>query len=309
MRIPLPAVSAKDNLKAAGLVSLTMCLFAISDTLVKSLFERLAVGQVLGLRGLFITCLLLAFLAVRRRRVIIAQLLDRIALARAAIEIAVALAFFKSLQLMPLADATVLLFAAPIIMTLASSVFMGETVGPRRWAAILVGFGGVLLVAGPGNQTIGLTALLPLTAAVLVAIRDLITRFIPPTHDSTTVALTTALAVTFGGWLSLPAGTFGLAAAWQMPSPLEWLLVLLSAAMIGVAYNTVVVGYRLGEISFLAPFRYASIPLAILLSFTVFGDRPSLAMLGGALIITASGIYIFTRESRLAKQARLAEGA
>lgn len=306
---PFPAVSASDNLKAAGLVSLTMSLFAISDALVKSLFERLAVGQVLGLRGLCITCLLIAFIALRGRRLIIAEMLDRIALTRAALEIAVAFAFFKSLQLMPLADATVLLFAAPIIMTVASTVFLGEKVGPRRWAAILVGFGGVVLVAGPGNQTIGLTALLPLTAAFLVAIRDLITRFIPPTHDSTTVALTTALAVTIGGGLSLPAGELGLTAPWLLPTAGEWTIILLSAAIIGIAYNTVVIGYRLGEISFLAPFRYTSIPLAILLSWTVFGDVPSLAMLSGALIITGSGIYIFTRESRLAKRTQLADGA
>lgn len=306
---PLPTVQASDNFKAAGLVGLTMSLFAISDTLIKSLFDRLAVGQVLGLRGLFITCLLLAFIAVRGRRLIIKEMLDRVTFSRAVLEIAVALTFFKSLQVMPLADATVLLFAAPIIMTLASTLFLGEKVGPRRWTAILVGFGGVVLVAGPGNQTIGLTALWPLTSAVLVAIRDLITRLIPPTHDSTTVALTTALAVTVGGWLTLPAGGLGIADPWLMPTAGEWALILLSSAIIGVAYNTVVIGYRLGEVSFLAPFRYTSIPLAILLSWTVFSDVPSAAMLIGALIITGSGIFIFTRERQLAKRAQLAKEA
>lgn len=305
---PGPPASAADNLKAAGLVSLTMSLFAISDTLVKSLFERLAVGQVLGLRGLFITCLLLAFLLVRHRRLVLGQLLDRIALARAGLEIAVAYAFFKSLQLMPLADATVLLFAAPIIMTVAATLFLGEKVGPRRWTAVLVGFAGVVLVAGPGNATIGLAALLPLTAAFLVAGRDLITRFIPPGHDSTTVALTTAVGVTLGGWLSLPAGALGIATPWLLPSAGEWAIILLSAAIIGTAYNTIVIGYRLGETSFLAPFRYTAIPLAILLSWTVFGDVPSPVMLLGALIITGSGLFIFARERQLAKQAQLAGG-
>jgi len=302
-----PPVSAADNLKAALLVSLTMSLFAISDTLVKSLFDRLAVGQVLGLRGLFITCLLMGFIVLRQRRVIRAELLDRIAVTRGILEIALAFAFFKSLQLMPLADATVLLFAAPIIMTVTAALFLGEKVGPRRWTAVLVGFGGVVLVAGPGNETIGVAALLPLTAAFLVAARDLITRFIPPGHDSTTVALTTAIAVTLGGWLSLPAGALGIDHAWQPPTPAEWGIVFLSALIIGTAYNTVVIGYRLGETSFLAPFRYSAIPLAILLSWTVFGDVPSPAMLLGALIITGSGIFIFTRERQLARRAQLAD--
>jgi drug/metabolite transporter (DMT)-like permease len=304
---PPAAVPAADNLRAAGMVALTMSFFAISDTLVKTLFDRLPVGQVLGLRGALIMLLLMGILVVRRRRLLLAHLVDRIAMLRALSEIAVAYAFFKSLQLMPLADATVLLFAAPIIMTVASTLLLGEQVGPRRWTAVLVGFLGVVFVAGPGNASIGWTALLPLAAAFIVAGRDLITRFVPPDHDSTTVALTTAIAVTIGGWLSLPLGGLGLAGSWVWPTSAEWLVIAASSLLIGIAYNTVVIGYRLGEASFLAPFRYTSIPLAILLSWTVFGDVPSFLMLAGALIISGSGIFIFARERQLAKRAQLAD--
>jgi drug/metabolite transporter (DMT)-like permease len=302
-------VSSADNLRAAGLVALTMSLFAVSDTLVKTLFDRLPVGQVLALRGAGITMLLLGFLWLRRRRLVLAHILGRVALGRAVLEVAVAYAFFKSLELMPLTDATVLLFAAPIIMTISATLFLGEKVGPRRWTAVLLGFGGVVLVAGPGNQSVGIAALLPLTAAFLVAGRDLITRFVPPNHDSTTVALTTAIMVMIGGWLSLPLGGLGLAGSWLWPSPMEWLVVAASAVLIGTAYNAVVTGYRLGEASFLAPFRYTAIPLAILLSWSVFGDVPSPAMLIGALIITGSGIFIFARERQLARRAQMADGA
>jgi len=302
-----PAVAPADNLRAAGMVALTMSLFAVSDTLVKTLFDRLPVGQVIALRGLVITCLLAGFLVVRHRRLVLRHLLDRIALARALIEVLVAFAFFKSLALMPLADATVILFGSPIIMTVAAALLLGEKVGPRRWTAVVIGFLGVVLVAGPGNRTIGWAALLPLSAAVLVAVRDLITRFVPKTHDSTTVALTTAIAVSIGGWLSLPASALGLAAGWLWPTADEWLVIAASALLIGTAYNTVVIGYRLGEASFLAPFRYSSIPLAILLSWTVFGDVPSVAMLSGALIIAGSGIFILVRERQLANRPQLAK--
>ena len=250
-----PMVSATDNLRAAGMVTLTMSLFAVSDTLVKTLFDRLPVGEVVALRGLLITGLLVSFLVVRHRRLVLRHLLDRIALTRALIEVFVAFAFFKSLALMPLADATVILFGSPIIMTVAASLFLGEKVGPRRWTAVIIGFVGVILVAGPGNQAIGWAALLPLSAAVLVAVRDLITRFVPKGHDSTTVALTTAITVSIGGWLSLPMGTIGLAGTWLWPTIGEWLTIAASALLIGTAYNTVVIGYRLGEASFLAPFR------------------------------------------------------
>lgn len=306
--IPSPP-SASDNFRAAALVAFTMSLFAVSDAAVKSLFDRLPVGEVMGLRGILITGLLLAALWVRRQRLAPAQLLDRIALLRAAVEVVVAYLFFMSLAVMPLADATVLLFAAPIIMTVMAALFMREKVGPRRWTAVITGFLGVVLVAGPGNEALGLEALLPLACAFFVSIRDIVTRFVPKTHDSTTVALTTALAVMLGGCLSLPLGAAGLAPAWLSPSLGEWTALSASAILIGIGYVTAVTAYRLGETSFLAPFRYAAVPLAIFLSWSIFGDVPSPLMLLGALIITGSGIFIFTRERQLARRARLADGA
>lgn len=303
---PARIVSAGDNLRAAGLVCLVTALFAVSDTVMKHLFQTVPVGQVMGLRGILICLLLLAALVLRRRRFVWAHALSPVSLARAILEVAISLSFFMSLLLMPLADATVLLFAAPIIMTVMATLFLGEKVGVRRWSAVLAGFLGVLLVAGPTNRTLGVEALLPLLAATLVAIRDVITRYVPLDHDSTTVALTTAIAVSLAGWLSLPLGWTGLIAPWVWPSLADLAKMAIGAVLIATAYIAVVAAYRLGELSFLAPFRYSSIPLVILLSWSVFGDRPTPSMLVGAAIITVSGIFIFTRERQLARRARLA---
>jgi S-adenosylmethionine uptake transporter len=299
-------VSTGENLRAAGLVCLVTALFAVSDTVMKHLFQTVPVGQVMGLRGILICLLLLAVLVLRRRRFVWAHAASPVSLARAILEVAISLSFFMSLLLMPLADATVLLFAAPIIMTVMATLFLGEQVGVRRWSAVLVGFLGVLLVAGPTNRTLGVEAVFPLLAATLVAIRDVITRYVPLEHDSTTVALTTAIAVSLAGCLSLPLGWTGLIAPWVWPGLADLVKIAVGAVLIATAYIAVVAAYRLGEMSFLAPFRYSSIPLVVLLSWTVFGDRPTPSMLVGAAIITFSGIFIFTRERQLARRAQAA---
>ncbi len=303
---PARIVSTSDNLRAAGLVCFVTALFALSDTVMKHLFQTVPVGQVMGLRGVLICLLLFAVLVVRRRRFVRAHALSLVSLARAGLEVAISLSFFMSLLMMPLADATVLLFAAPIIMTVMATLFLGEKVGVRRWSAVLVGFLGVLLVAGPTNRALGVESLLPLLSATLVAIRDVITRYVPIDHDSTTVALTTAVAVSLAGCLSLPLAWSGLVAPWVWPDPVDAAKIVVGAVLIATAYIAVVAAYRLGEMSFLAPFRYSSIPLVLLLSWSVFGDRPTPSMLVGAAIITASGIFIFTRERQLARRARLA---
>ncbi len=306
---PARIVAMRDNLRAAGLVCLVTALFAVSDTILKHLFERVPVGQVMGLRGVLICVLLLLALLIRRRRFVPEHAFSPVSLARAAIEIALSLSFFLSLRIMPLADATVLLFAAPIIMTLMATLFLGEKVGAPRWIAVLTGFLGVLLVAGPTNRALGTEALLPLLAATLVAIRDVITRYVPAEHDSTTVALTTAIAVSIAGCLSLPLGWTGLIEPWVAPGPADMAQIALSATLIAAAYTAVVAAYRLGETSFLAPFRYSSIPLVVLLSWSVFGDRPTLSMLVGTVVISLSGMFIFTRERQQARRTRLAGGA
>jgi drug/metabolite transporter (DMT)-like permease len=285
-----------ESYRAAGLVVLTMALFAVSDAVLKLLLGRLPIGELMFLRGVLVCLLILSWLLVREalpRRV---QLLERVNLARALIELGVAAAFFAALRNLPLANATTLIFASPIIMTLLATVLLKERVGLRRWSAVIVGFLGVLIVAAPTAEGWSMAAVSGLLAAVLVAVRDLITRFIPPEIGAGAAALTTAATVTLGGALTLPF-------AWVPPEPRELLLIAASSLLIAVAYATIVMAFRRGELSFVAPFRYVSIPLSVVLGWLVFGDVPSWNMLLGAAIVAGSGVFIFHRERALARRA------
>lgn len=287
------------NLEGALWLALTMALFASSDTALKLLLASLPVGEVMGLRGLMITAFLSALAARRWGRLKLADLLERVSVGRALIEVAVAALFFASLRYLPLATAVTLILGSPIIMTIIAALFLREPVGLMRWTAVLIGFVGVLLVIQPTGDQAGWPALLAIAAAILVSIRDLMTRYVPSRIDPVVVALTTALAVTLAGSLSLPLG-------WVVPSGRELALLAVSAACIAVAYVTIVVAFRLGEASFIAPFRYVSVPLSMGLGLIVFGDMPTPAMMLGALIIIGAGSFIFHRERRQARRAATA---
>ena len=275
------------NTQAAGLLVLTVLLYGLNDMLVKLALDEIGVGQVLALRGAMICPLLLAWLALRRRLWGLRPALGGVSLLRALCEVVVSLSFFTGLGLLPLADATVLLFTAPLIITLIAALFLRERVDARRWLAVVVGFIGVVVAAGPGGG-IDPALAFPLIAAVFVAVRDVITRYVNPSLDNVAVAFVTALVVTLAGSSTAVLG-------WRPLDPALLPVLGASALCIALGYVTVVAAYRLGEASYLAPIRYGSIPFAAFLGFLVFGDRPGLNVLIGALVIVAAGLMMLRR--------------
>ncbi len=143
------------------------------------------------------------------------------------------------------------------MLTAAAALFTGERVGPGRWAAVLISFLGILVAVGtPASWQPAI--LLPLVAAILSVLRDLATRRVDPAVGSGTVALATAATATIAGSLTLPLG-------WAVPDPLSIGLCLLAAVGAGLGYLLFVMGLRIGELSYVAPFRYTGIPCAMLL--------------------------------------------
>ncbi|MCB1885538.1 MAG: DMT family transporter [Geminicoccaceae bacterium] len=284
-----------DNARGALLLAFTMGLFASSDTLMKLALRHMPVGQILAMRGAIIFALLLGWLLWRRRAGNLQGCLDRFNLLRAFSEAATAVAFFMGLARLPLAVCSVVLFTAPLIMTAVAAFGLGERVSWRRWAAVLVGFVGVLFVARPQGAW-SFALLFPFVAAVFVSVRDLMTRYVDPRLDAAAVGLTTACAVGLVGLATLPLGALTpLAPAWTAPPPHILGLVTLSSLAIALAYVTIVAAYRLGEASFLSPFRYSTIPFALVFGALVFGERHGAVTLFGAAVVVASGLLLFER--------------
>lgn len=284
---------SQDNLRAAGILTATMVLGVASDTILKFVFARLPVGEVAFLRGLVVCSALLLFLRLRGTTPKLRDSLQPAILARGCLELGAALSFFMALRALPLATAITLVFAAPLISIGLAAAVLRERVDAQRWGAALVGFAGVLLIVRPGPASFDTAAIWPLLTALLMSLRDLLTRTIPQRVDSGTIAFTSATIVALGGMATLPF-------AWVRPEAGELMLILAGGLLVAVTYQTLVIAFRIGDMSFLAPFRYVSIPLSALFGWIAFRDVPEWQVLAGAAVIVASGGYIFYRERRLA---------
>ena len=274
------------NLRGALLVVASMAGFCINDAFIKSLSVAVPIGQLIAVRGVFAVALLLALLPRLGLRI---GRPERFTWLRAAGEVAVTFAFLAALARLPIGDTYTLYFAGPLLLTAGAALLLGEQVGPRRWAAVAVGFLGVLVVLGLPREWQA-ASLIALAAALLSVARDLVTRWIPASVGSGTVAAVTGVCVTLSGWVTAVSGDW---------VPLGWSdLALCALAALGVAagYTSFVIALRMGELSFIATFRYAGIPMAMLLGLLVWGDVPGPRMLAGAALIMGAGLYIVWRE-------------
>jgi drug/metabolite transporter (DMT)-like permease len=278
------------NGRGIAAMFLSMAFFIGNDTLLKIAAATHPPSQVMALRGLFATafafCIVLALGQLSR----VGGVLSRPVLVRAFVEGLVAFLFITALARLPLANITAILQSTPIIMTAAAVALGIERVGWRRWTATIVGFVGVLVIVQPTPAGFNVYALVAIGAAILVAVRDLVTRLVGIDIPSPVVALSTTAAVGLSGLI------LGLGQTWQ-PITAHGTFVLFCAALLVTIGNLmIIVAFRGTDISVVGPFRYAVVPMAILVGFLVFGEVPEvLAWLGIALVV-GSGLYMIRRE-------------
>ena len=283
-----------DNLRGATLMVLAMLGFAIEDSFIKLMGDALPVGQILFMLGLGGSLVFGAVVLVQGRALFERAMLTGPVLVRAVGEIVGTVCFISAIVFTPLSTASAILQATPLVVTLGAALFLGETVGWRRWAAISVGFMGVLMIIRPGLEGFSPLSLFALGGVFGLAARDIATRKVPATLST--------MQLSFLGFLVLiPAGYVMLLVTGQPFAPLDarlWML-LTAAISIGVfAYYGIVAAMRLGEVSFVSPFRYSRLIFAMIIGVVFFQERPDAPTLLGAAIIVASGIYTVLRERK-----------
>lgn len=281
-----------NNLKAALFTVIAMTMITTNDAIVKHITQVFNVGQIMFLRGAAVCLIFGVIMLWRRQPVFNRQSLHRWNLLRALFELAATLSFLTGLSLLPIAVASTLGFASPIFLALLAAVLLGENVGPDRWLAILVGFGGVMLITNPFSESASWAVIFPIICAFFVALRDIAIRFVPNALPSSQVAFTNAWVVMLGG------GIFSIFQGWG-EADLTWYLWFFAlAGAIYCGYLFLIIGSRLGELSFISPFKYVSIIIAIIYGYLIWGDQPSLSMLSGAVVIVISGIILLSTEKR-----------
>jgi len=285
-----------DNLKGILAMLASAAGFVTNDAIVKFVTQELPNGQIIFLRGLAATALMGVITT------IMGGWSSPVVLLRPAMALRLAAAAFATLFIvaalrhMPLATTNAILQVSPLLVTAGAAILLGAHVGWRRWSASFVGFLGVLLIVKPGMDGFVPEALLVIVALVGSAGRDLITRFVDQSIPSIFVTFATSATVTLVGLGLMPFET------WIMPSPRAVWLILLASVCLFFAYHFGVVAMRTGEIPVVAPFRYTSVVLALVLGIAIWGYIPDPVSLAGIALIVLAGLYLLYRERVVARE-------
>lgn len=284
-----------DNFRGALLMVLSMLGFAFEDMFIKLLADALSVGQILVMLGFGGALVFGSVVVAQGRKPLSRDMLILPIALRALGEIIGTMCFVSAIVLTPISSASAILQATPLVVTLGAALFLGEAVGWRRWSAIIVGLLGVLLIIRPGMDSFQMLSLLAVGAVFALAMRDLATRRTP--------AIFSSMQLSFLGFVVIiPAGLILMVAQgdrFVLPRGIEW-VYFLSGMSIGIlAYYAIVAAMRVGEVSFVTPFRYARLLFALVIGVTVFGESPDALTLIGAAVIVLSGIYTVWRERRI----------
>ena len=301
---PLSAPSARqtpahDNTRGFLFMALGFFGFGITDMLAKLLTEHLPLIQVVWFRqsGLFIGVLVL--LALRGGHVLRTPH-PLLQISRGVIALASAGCFVMSLRYVGLADATAVTFTAPFLVTVFGALLLKEPVGPRRWAAVLCGFIGMLVVIRPGMGVFHPAIAFAFVAALCFAARQLLSRYL---SGADSIATT----VTYTSLTSFLLCSVPLIFVWETPPSLEVMAMCLAiAAAAGMGEFLIIRGLDVGQAVVMAPVQYTMIIWSTLYGFLVFSDLPDVWTFVGCGIIIASGFYTLYRERVAAKRARRA---
>lgn len=281
------------NRKGAVFMTLSMAGFAAEDACLKAATALVPAPEAMMSFGA-LGALIFALVALTRGESPLPRPSRGLAI-RSGFELGGRLFYSLALAFASLGATSAILQATPLVVVAGAVWVFGERVGWRRWTAIAVGFGGVLLVLRPSAEGIDAAALFALLGMAGFAGRDLATRAAPPRVTNA------QLGVLGLGMLFLAGMVVELATR----APLVWptgeaALAILGATLFGtLAYAALTVAMRTGEVSVVTPFRYTRLVFALILAAIVFGERPDGLMLLGAALIVGSGLFTLARARRV----------
>lgn len=286
-------------------------VLSVNDVAIKFLSGSYALHQVILTRSLISITFLLVFMGLSGGYRQMLTRRPRGHLLRVSLVLVSNITYFLGLAALPLADAVAIAFVSPLVVTLLSVVILGETVGPRRWGAVVVGLIGVLVMMRPGAGALQPAAILVLISAFSYASTHMMTRRMRDTESAATlnfyvqcgfilVSATMGLTVGDGRFAgsSDPSHAF-LFRTWVWPPMADWPAFLATGLSVAIGGLMVSQAYRQCEAALVAPFEYAAMPLAILWGVTIFGQWPDPTGWLGIALICGAGLYVLWRETTL----------
>jgi len=276
-------------LRAIALMLAAMFLFVTSDGATKYLAADMSPQQIIFVRYGVVVAVLLPILWLRRGEGLLVTGRPVLHVLRGLLLMVSGTIFIFSLEDLPLETATAIGFVSPFYVTALSIPLLGEKVGVRRWAAVGVGFLGVLLILRPGGASFQWAMLLPLLSSLCWAVGLIMTRMMRGSERPLTILVYSSLVGLIGvAPLALPL--------WRAPDLVEWSLLIGVGVFNAVAQYLVIRAFMMASASMLAPFSYSTIVWATLIGLAFFGTFPDMPTLAGTLVLVMAGLYVWHRE-------------
>ena len=265
-------------------------MLPIMDGFAKYLSSTLPVLQITWSRYFFTVVIALPIMLIFFRKNLTWTEQPKLQLIRGLLLFCANVLFFYSISIISLSKALTLAFIAPLIVTILSPVLLGEKVGLRRWAAVIIGFIGSLIVIRPGFVEINLASIAALGTGVLYGFYLIVTRKL---HNSDHPLLTLLLTGVVGAIL----GTMIVPTVWVQPTITEWYMMFAIGFFASIGHLFLILSLRYADASKLAPFGYFEIVTNIIIGFYFFNHFPDSWTFLGLFIIMSTGVYIFRREA------------
>ncbi|MTI16889.1 DMT family transporter [Rhodobacteraceae bacterium RKSG542] len=277
-------------LKAIGLVSAAFMFFSMCDTAAKLAGQYVPAFQVAFFRYAVQFIAAFVFFKVWQKPQLLYTKRPVAQLFRSILLLCGTTFNFIAVRHLQLAETGTIMFASPFVIAALSGPILGEWAGPRRWAAIVVGFIGILIVVQPGSGAMHWAAIFSVLSMLSSAGYFLMTRILAPTESNQGMLVISALVGTVA--LIPPAYT-----NWVAPDCFEaWAALFMAGVFAFVGHWFLTEAYKLASASVLAPFIYQQIIWMVLFGFMFFGDIPTITTVIGSVIIVGSGLYLLYRE-------------
>lgn len=294
-------------LKAIGFKLISALLFAAMSALVRQLGNVAPVGQMVFFRSAFAVLPVVVIYALRGELASAVRTGRPLGqLGRGLLSVGGMFTNFSALTRLPLADATAISFASPLITVALAAVILKERVRVYRWSAVLVGFAGVIVMLIPhfdakhyaaagAAASAAVGSLFAMTSAVCNAGTVIQTRRLTQSETTPSIVFYFSIVCAIAGALTLPF-------AWHTPTGLELIALISLGVLGGIAHIFLTESYRFATASVVAPFDYTSMLWALVLGYSLFGELPSALVYVGASIVACAGLFVIWRERSLGLQ-------
>jgi drug/metabolite transporter (DMT)-like permease len=301
--------SMSDTARAVLFLCAGIFIFSFQDVIVKQLSDRYPAHQIVFVRAIIALPLMFMIVHYESGLGTLATRHPVMHALRSFIGFGAFFFYYLALPTMPLTAVVAIWFTAPLFITALAVPILGERVGWRRWAGILFGFAGAMVIIQPGADTFQLTAILPIIAAFCYSISALLGRKMGITESGSVMAF--YMMITFfycGGAIGLLVANLEPSAVtdstlkflllpWHMPTGNELVMMFVIGLISALGFWLLATAYRIGNAPTVAPFEYTSMLWATILSYLLWDEVPNASTLVGALMIIASGVYVLRREA------------